>query len=498
MYKSFLFLILLSTFAATAEKPNVLFIFTDDQSTRSVSCYEEAHDWVKTPNIDSLAKQGVRFDSAYIGTWCMASRLTILSGLLQHGQKSVTLTGNYPSSTYDPKVIPFWPAIFRKNGYTTAHIGKWHSGNDSGYGRDWDHQIVWNRPKYAKNYRNYYYDQEIEINGQHMGNVPGYSTDNYTKWSEDFIRQNDKKKPWFLWVCYGGPHGPFTPADRHLKDYPNSKVNIPKDTFGPRPGKPQYLNTRTEFEKDKDGNVLLKKDNVHNYGRIHGDTLDDWIRQYNQVITSMDEGVGTLIKSLKETGQYENTLIIFASDQGFAWGQHGLKSKFAAYDAAIKAPLIISYPEFAKNKSTKAHISGADLPATIADVCDIKIPWRMDGRSILPLLKNPDHPWDFPVLQTFSHIYFGEETKTIPDDPKKLAHRLFNIPWWSSVVQGNYKYIQNLDAERKVELYNLKEDPEELYNLADKEEYKQLKSSYKKIMLDELKRTRAEYVKELE
>ena len=122
----------------------------------------------------------------------------------------------------------------------------------------------------------------------------------------------------------------------------------------------------------------------------------------------------------------------------------------------------------------------------------------MDGRSILPLLKKPDSSWNYPVLQTFSHIYFGEETKTIPNDPLKLAHRLFNIPWWSSVVQGNYKYIQNLDAERKVELYDLKNDPEELHNLADKDSYNSIRKDYEALMIKELKRTRAEYVNELE
>jgi arylsulfatase A-like enzyme len=463
-----LLLVLISIISSFAsEKPNVLVIFTDDQSHRTVSCYEEAHDWVKTPNIDKLAESGIRFKSAYIGTWCMASRLTFLSGKLQHGQKSVTLSGAYPSSSYDPKVIPFWPAVFRKNGYKTAHIGKWHSGVDSGYGRDWDYQIVWNRPKYPENYRNYYYDQKIEVNGQYIGEVSGYSTDNYTKWSENYIRQNSGDKPWFLWVCYGGPHGPFTPAKRHLEEYPAVKAKLPKDIFGPRAGKPKYLENRTEFIEDN-GQIILKSDNVHQYGRVHGNTFSDWVRQYNQVINSMDEGVGRLVQALRDTDQYKSTLIIFTSDQGFAWGQHGLKSKFAAYDAAIKAPLIISYPQkFTANKVCGAHVSGADIPETISEICGIDIPWRTDGRSILPLLQNPQTPWDYPVLQTFSHKNFGEETEDIPTKLEVLAHPLFNIPWWASLVQGDFKYIQTLDLERKVELYDLKNDPDELVNLAD-------------------------------
>ena len=109
--KTISIIFLLFTFAAFAEKkPNILFIYTDDQSHRAVSCYEEAYDWVNTPNIDSLAKSGIRFNNAYIGTWCMPSRMTILTGLLQHGQNSLKMVGKYPGSTYDSKVLPFWPA----------------------------------------------------------------------------------------------------------------------------------------------------------------------------------------------------------------------------------------------------------------------------------------------------------------------------------------------------------------------------------------------------
>ena len=141
------------------DRPNILFIYTDDQSHRTVSCYPEAYDWANTPNIDSLAKQGVRFSRAYIGSWCMPSRATLLTGHHQHGIESMRMEGQYPGSAYDPKKCRFWPSVFREQGYHTAHIGKWHTGVDSGYGRDWDFQMVWNRPNLPKNAPNYYYDQ---------------------------------------------------------------------------------------------------------------------------------------------------------------------------------------------------------------------------------------------------------------------------------------------------------------------------------------------------
>ncbi|MEM7012013.1 MAG: sulfatase-like hydrolase/transferase, partial [Verrucomicrobiota bacterium] len=139
-----LFLLLPSLlFAEDAEqRPNILFIFTDDQSHRTVSCYPEAWDFVHTPNIDALAEKGVRFSQAYTGTWCMASRATLLTGHHQTSIESMRMEGPYPGCVYDPEACPFWPRVFREKGYQTAHIGKWHTGTDTGFGRDWDYQIV--------------------------------------------------------------------------------------------------------------------------------------------------------------------------------------------------------------------------------------------------------------------------------------------------------------------------------------------------------------------
>jgi hypothetical protein len=104
--------------ASTKERPNILYIFTDDQSRRSIGAYPEAHPWVKTPNIDRLAENGLRFTHCYTGAWCQPSRTCMLTGKLQHAHNTVRIT-NYPMASYDPKALPFWPSVFRKNGYST-------------------------------------------------------------------------------------------------------------------------------------------------------------------------------------------------------------------------------------------------------------------------------------------------------------------------------------------------------------------------------------------
>ncbi|MBC8868292.1 MAG: sulfatase-like hydrolase/transferase, partial [Planctomycetes bacterium] len=183
--------------AARSKRPNILFIYTDDHSYRTVGCYPEAYRWVRTPSIDRLAREGVRFQSAYIGTWCMPSRATLLTGHHQFGVQSMRMEGPYPGSVYDPEQCPFWPRVFREHGYTTAHIGKWHTGIDTGYGRDWDFQIVWNRPKYTKTSQNYYYDQPITYHGGETKILKRYSTDQYTDWAVDFMKGDgrDADKP---------------------------------------------------------------------------------------------------------------------------------------------------------------------------------------------------------------------------------------------------------------------------------------------------------------
>ena len=201
------------TGGGSSVRPNILFIYTDDQSTRTVSAYPDAYPWAKTPNIDALAKEGISFRQAYNGSWCMPSRATMLTGHHQHNVESMRMEGQYPGSTYDPERCPFWPSIFREAGYTTAQIGKWHTGTDTGFGRDWDFQKVWNRPRYPENAGKYYYGQLIETNGGDPELLEDYSTDVYTDWAVEYIREaGNQEKPWFLWLCYGAVHGPFTPA----------------------------------------------------------------------------------------------------------------------------------------------------------------------------------------------------------------------------------------------------------------------------------------------
>ena len=470
-------------------RPNILFIYTDDHSHRTVGSYPEAYQWVRTPNIDRLAKRGVQFSHAYIGTWCMPSRATLLTGHHSYGVESMRMEGQYPGSTYDPDQVRFWPRVFRENGYVTAQIGKWHTGTDTGAGRDWDHQIVWNRPGYPENAGNYYYDQLITTNGGETRVVKGYATDNYTRWALDFIRgdHRDPEKPWYLWLCYGAVHAPFTPADRHLQAYPDATVPIPADIYPPRPGKPGYMQKIEHWIEGKDGEPVQAPGIASNNP---GQILQSSVRQYHQGVVAIDEGVGRIMKALEETGQLQNTLVVFTSDQGHAWGQHGFKTKLAPYDATIRSPLIVSMPEtLPQGVVCETPVGGADLVPTFFRFAGLELPWKMHGHDLTPLLHDSKSRWPHPVLTALTGKKYGSDTDRVPTDPEDLY--LVGVPWWVSLRQDRYKYIRTLMEGEIEELYDLENDPEELTNLALEREHAARLKEFRKATIAELHRTGA-------
>ena len=172
--------------ADTRKQPNILFIYTDDQSYKTVGCYPESWPWVKTPNIDALAKSGVRFHARL-----PRGVVHAVAGVAAHRPASarhrVDADGRRVSRQHlRPEAVPVLAGVFRKNGYHTAQIGKWHTGTDAGFGRDWDYQIVWNRPKHPDNAGAYYDQQLLAFNGEER-TVDGYPADNYTKWACEYI-----------------------------------------------------------------------------------------------------------------------------------------------------------------------------------------------------------------------------------------------------------------------------------------------------------------------
>jgi arylsulfatase A-like enzyme len=484
--------------AQSKKRPNILFIYADDQSYKTLSCYGANPDWVKTPNIDRLASQGIRFERSYLGAWCMPSRATLLTGRLQHAVMSMTMEGEYPGSKYDPALCPFVPAQFRAQGYQTAHIGKWHTGTDTGFGRDWDFQIVWNRPGHPENAGNYYTDQILTFNGVDRL-TQGYSTDNYTQWASEYIQGKDRdpNKPWYLWLCYGAIHGPTTPADRHRGELAGHQAPIPKDIVGPWPEKPAYLEETKAWMLTSDGRpALVKKAKKRgNFDSSEpGKDYHAWVQQVNECMMAVDEGVGKVLTALEASGQLENTLIVYSADQGYGLGEHGFNQKVAPYDATVASPMILRWAgNIAEGKVCKHPINGPDLIDYFCRAAQVTLPWKTHGRDIRPLIENPEtSSWKSPVLMTHTSRNYGDETNTIPTDQSLTSSS--GVPWYALLRDGSLKYIRNFVAGETEELYDLAVDPDELNNLAARPEHAKRLAELRQKAIDELRRTDAKFV----
>jgi arylsulfatase A-like enzyme len=398
---------------------------------------------------------------------CVPSRGSALTGQLQ---------------TRYSKDTPYWVENLRKSGYYTGMVGKWH-WNVPRHGVAWDWSVVWEHYLGDAVVGGYYdEDQKVSINGAERVPIGGYSTDRYTDYTVEFLKERaqHKDQPWYFWVCYGAVHGPYTPAPRHLKEYLKAPaVPIPEDVFGPRPDKPENMLNVSRWVKDAKGLPTWKKR-----------SLDSWVKQYFQAVRAIDEGVGRIVQTLEETGQLDNTIVVYTADQGFAWGQHGLRDKIAPYEASLLAPLIVYAPSrFARGAVCPFPVNGPDIIRTFHTLTGLKAAQPLDGRDFTPLLKDPGlSSWTSePMLQTCTGSLYGNEAIT-----KALGSALDTGDWkrfiifqpiatrsWLMLRDNRYKYVRYIYKDYLEEPYDLEKDPEELNNLAVRKEFHPMLADYR-------------------
>lgn len=396
--------------------------------------------FVQLPNLRRIAREGASFRNAFVTTpLCSPSRASFLTGQYAHRHG---ITDNVDRSPRSHQLITF-PRLLRDAGYETAFLGKWHMGVDDSARPGIDH---WVSVKGQGTYLN----PEFNVNGERV-TIAGYFTDILNRFAVDFVKQ-ERSKPFLLYIAHKGVHPDVHQyADGSVSD-PNASKFIPADRHkhlyadAPIPRRPNY-------GKPPEGKPALRRQigNLPPLGP-HTATDDETIRNRLRMLAAVDDGVGELLKALERRGQLENTLIVFTSDEGYFYGEHGLSvERRLAYEESVRIPLYMRWPKRIKAGSAIDQAAlNIDLTPTLLEFADAPPAKGVDGRSLLPLLRGQKIQW----RDSFLIEYFSD----------KVFPRVLQMGY-QAVRTDRWTYIHYVDLEGMDELYDLRADPYQLKNL---------------------------------
>jgi N-acetylglucosamine-6-sulfatase len=447
-----------------APRPNMVFILIDDLRFDDLGCM--GHPWVKTPHIDRIAREGAIFTNAFATTpLCSPNRACILTGRYAHAHGIIDNTDRSPQSH---KLVTF-PRLLQEAGYETAYVGKWHMGVDDSPRPGFDHWV-------SVKGQGRYFDPVLNVDGETV-RVEGYVTDIFNDYAERFI-QRKREKPFFLYLAHKAVHpdleqradgsvsdplaGKFEPAPRHKNLYAGLPV-------------PRRPNVRDTLE----GKPALKRKiaDLPPLGPQTG-TDDETVRNRLRMLMSVEEGVGRLLAALEQTAQLDNTLIVFTSDHGYFYGEHGLSvERRLAYEEAIRIPLLMRHPKLiAAGTMRRQTVLSLDIAPTLLELGGAAVPAGLHGKSLAPLLKDdlPDIRRSF-LIERFSDQVF-----------RRVADM-----GYQAIRSARWKYIRYSELEGMDELYDLAADPYEMQNVIARPENQPALVSLRREMLELLQSTAA-------
>lgn len=422
----------------TSDKPNIIFILVDDQR------YDElgfmGHPFLKTPAIDALANKSVYFDQAFVTTsLCSPSRASIVTGQYTHTH------GVTDNDTDLSPQTPTYAKELQKNGYKTGFVGKWHMGAATDERRPgFDYWVSFNG-------QGQYLDPKLNVDGE-RSKIKGHMTDILTDLAVDFIKkQASSDQPYMLSLSHKAVHENFTPTERHHGVYKDEKIIYP-ETYANTPennkGKPEWV-------KDQRVSWHGAERNYKTGDKVEGDDLARLTQLYAETMLGVDDSVGKIVKTLKDMGQLDNTVIIYYSDNGYLHGEHGLIDKRVMYEESIRVPGFIHWPAKIKKASINSEfVLNIDLAPTILDIAGIDIPATMQGKSFLPLAMGKKVKW----RQDFLYEYFVDPAAV--QTPSILGLRT-----------KDYSYMTYSGVWDIFELYDLQKDPQQMNNLLGSVEY---------------------------
>ncbi len=420
-----------------ARARNIVFILSDDHRYDAMSC--AGHPFLRTPAMDRLAREGVHYRNAFVTTsLCSPSRASILTGLYAHRHRVIN---NYNPESPD---LVFFPQYLQAAGYETAFIGKWHMGSQSEQPRrGFDHWVAFpGQGSYTPSPR-----YPFNVNGKRVGQR-GYITDELTDYAVDWLRGR-KNRPFFLYLSHKAVHANFTPAPRHAGRFKDVRI-VPPPTQADAPenyfGKPRWVKDQRNSSHGVD------------FPDQRTIPIEENYRRYCETVLALDESIGRMMDELERMKILDSTLILYMSDNGYAWGEHGLQDKRTAYEVSIRVPMLARCPElFPKPSKPEGMVLNIDVAPTLLAAAGLRAPAAMQGRNFLPLGQGVSSPW----RQSFVYEYFWE--KNYPQTPTLHAVRT-----------NRYKYIRYHGVWDTDELYDLLEDPLETRNLIASKEHEPL------------------------
>jgi arylsulfatase A-like enzyme len=451
-YLALLLCLLTARAQAAPKEPNILFIMSDDHAAAAIGAYGSwLGKYAKTPNLDRLAKQGMRFNNGLVtNSICTPSRAAILTGQYSHKNGVYTL-----SDKLDPQKIHVGH-LLQQRGYQTGLIGKWHLVIDpTGFN-------YWNiLPGQGQ-----YHNPKLRQIGEKLKEYPGrYSTDVITDLSLDFLKKRDKDKPFLLCTHFKAPHRPWDPAPRFADLYKDETIPEPPTLLDHYEGRSKAVaGTRMtigEHMNERDLQTKIPKD-------LPRDELRKWayqrfIKRYLACVAAVDENVGRLLDYLDKEGLAENTLVIYTSDQGFFIGEHGFFDKRLMYEPCLTTPLIVRYPGHTKPGSVNDDmVLNIDHAPTFLDVAGASIPKDMQGRSYKAILDGKT-PADWRTSMYYRYWMHLDPSHDAPACYGVRTNRFTLIHYYGKGL--NMKGARNIDREPEWELFDRQSDPQEIRSL---------------------------------
>lgn len=472
---------------AMAERPNIVWIFSDDHSYQTIGAYGgRLASLNPSPNIDRLAKEGMRFDRAYVGnSICAPSRATLLTGKHSH------MNGKYTNRKNDPfdHDQQQFQKILQKNGYQTVMVGKIHlDGKMQGF----DYWEV--LPGQGKYYDPDFITEEgrTRYKGEYVSDV---ITDRALNWLEN---ERDTQKPFMLMVHHKAPHRNWDPADRHMSKYEDVEIPEPENLFDAYENRGAAANLQ-DMSIDKTMRLEgdLKAEGKRYAGNPRFESRQKWfaenqpqgrelvkwkyqtyMKDFMRCTWAVDESVGRILDALKEQGLEKDTIVFYSSDQGFYMGEHGWFDKRFMYEESFRTPLLARWPGHIKPGSVNADlVQNIDFAETFLDLADAPIPDDMQGLSLVPLMKGKT-PADWRE-SLYYHYYEYPGSHSV-----RLHEGVFNGRW--KLIRF---YGQDVPDGEEWELYDLQNDPSEMNNVYGNPEY----SSRIELLKKELDRLKDEY-----